>query len=264
MSWLKNHKKQILQLLLVLGLGIIISLIFVLVFFLTGVMYWDGGIKINADLFHDLQNNIWLYVVFVVVDAVGCTILSMNPLGSGVFVWLGIALFGANWKCYVATLLGCVLSYVMIDALGRFGGSKLIIKIFGEDEFRKVEKMINEKGLTYVPIMYLLPLFPDDFICLCVGSMKMKWWLHMTYGTIGKAVGIATVVFGVSIIPTNLFLPLTLDKLYNWFVLIACLIVYITCLFKVARWIDKKLTAWVRKKRDNKINNINKENTGGN
>ena len=76
----------------------------------------------------------------------------------------------------------------------------------------------------------------------------------MTYGAIGKAVGIATVVFGVSIIPTDLFIPLTLDKLYNWFVLGACLIVYITCLFKIARWIDKKLTAHIRKKREEKEN----------
>lgn len=216
---------------------------------LTGVMYWDNGIHIDTDLFNSLKDNVWLYIIFVVVDAIGCVILSMNPLGSGVFVWLGIALFGANWRCYVATLIGCILSYVMIDALGRFGGSKLIIKIFGEEEFRKVEKMINEKGLTYVPIMYLLPLFPDDFICLCVGSMKMKWWLHMIYGAIGKAVGIATFVFGVSIIPTDRLLPITFENLYDWFILIGVLIVYITTLFKVAHFIDNKLTAYLRKKR---------------
>ena len=254
MSWLKSHKKQILQLLLVLALGIAISLIFVLVFFLTGVMYWENGIKINADLFHDLQNNIWLYVVFVIVDAVGCTILSMNPLGSGVFVWLGIALFGANWKCFVTVLSGCLLSYIMIDAIGRFGGSKLIIKIFGKEEYDNATEIINEKGYVYVPISYLLPVFPDDFICLCVGSMKMKWWVHMIYALIGKSVGIATVVFGVSIIPKEMFLPLSFDKLYNYFVLIACLIVYITLLFKIARSIDKKLTKKLEEKKKEQEN----------
>ena len=145
----------------------------------------------------------------------------------------------------------------MIDAIGRFGGSKVIVKIFGEEEYLKTERLINERGLVYVPIMYLLPLFPDDFICLCVGSMKMKWWLHMLYGAIGKAVGIATVVFGVSLIPVELFLPLSFDKLYNWFVLIACLIVYITCLFKGARWLDKKLSGWMKKRREAKENEVN-------
>lgn len=251
-KWIKEHKKQLIELLIVLGLGLVVSSVFVLVFYLTGVIYYDSGFKINTELFYDLRGNIWLYVVFVIVEMIGATLLCMNPIGSGVFVWLGIALFGANWKCFIAAFLGCILSYVMIDALGRFGGSKLIIRLFGKDEYEKTERLINEKGLVYVPIMYLLPLFPDDFICLCVGSMKMKWWLHMTYGAIGKAVGIATVVFGVSIIPTELFLPITLDKLYNYFVLIACLIVYITCLFKGARLLDKKISGYIEKKKGGK------------
>lgn len=249
-TWIKNHKKQLLQLLLVLVLGAAISGIFMLIFMLTGVIQYDGGFKFNAELFNELRDKPILYVVFVLVEAVGSALLCMNPIGSGVFVWLGIALFGANWKCFVAALSGCLLSYVMIDALGRFGGSKLIIRIFGKEEYDKTDALIKEKGIVYVPIMYLLPLFPDDFICLCVGSMKMKWWLHMLYCAIGKSVGIATVVFGVSLIPKELFIPISVDKIYNWFVLIACLIVYITLLFKVARWIDKKLSAYLKRRKE--------------
>ena len=250
MKWIKAHKKQLLQLLLVLGIGIVISSIFFLIFYLTGVIQFDNGFVFNNAMFEELKDNPMLYIVYVLVEAIGATLLCMNPVGSGVFVWLGIALFGANWKCFLATFGGCILSYIIIDALGRFGGSKLIIKIFGKEEYEKTEELINEKGMVYVPIMYLLPLFPDDFICLCVGSMKMKWWLHMLYGAIGKAVGIATVVFGVSLIPKDLFLPFTFDKVYNWFVLGACLIVYITCLFKIARWIDKKLSAYLKARRE--------------
>ena len=248
-KWIKKHKKQLVELGIALVVGLVISGLFLLIFCLTGVIQFDGGFKFNADLFDKLRNNPLLYIVFVLVEAIGCTVLCMNPVGSGVFVWLGIALFGPNWKCFLVTWGGCVLSYIFIDALGRFGGSKLIIRIFGEDEYNRTNALINEKGMVYVPIMYLLPLFPDDFICLCVGSMKMKWWLHMLYGAIGKAVGIATVVFGVSIIPKELFLPITADKIYNWFVLIACLIVYITTLFKIARWIDKKLTAYLENRK---------------
>ena len=251
-KWLKSHKRQIGQLILAIVLGIIVSGIFLLVFYFTGVFYWDNGFKFNIELLNGLRNSVWLYFAFVGIMAISGTLLCMNPVGSGVFVWLGIALFGANWKCFIATLGGCLLSYIMIDAIGRIGGSKLIIKIFGEKDYIKTKDLINEKGIVYVPIMYLLPIFPDDFICLCVGSMKMKWWLHMIYALIGKSVGIATVVFGVSIIPKDLFLPITIDKLYNYFVLIACLIVYITCLFKMARWLDKKLSKWLERKQNEK------------
>ena len=248
-KWLKKHKHQLLQLLLAFGIGFVISGIFLLIFALTGVISFKGGIRFNAKLFDDLRNNPMLYIVFVLVSAISATLLCMNPVGSGVFVWLGIALFGANWKCFLATFGGCLLSYIFIDALGRFGGSKLIIRIFCQKEYERTSALIDEKGLVYVPIIYLLPVFPDDLVCLVVGSMKMKWWIHMTYAAIGKAIGIATVVFGVSLIPKDIFLPLTFDKLYNWFVLGACLIVYITTLFKCARWIDKKLSAYLQKRR---------------
>lgn len=248
-NWIKTHKKQLFQLILAFVIGFAISGVFLLIFGLTGVMKFDDGIKFNAELFNNLRNNPLLYVVFVLVMAVSGTLLCMNPIGSGVFVWLGIALFGANWRCFITVLSGCLLSYIFIDALGRFGGNKLIIKIFGKEEYEKTNDLIKEKGMVYVPIFYILPLWPDDFICLCVGSMKMKWWLHMLYAIIGKSIGIATVVFGVSVIPTHLFLPLTTDKLYNWFVLIACLIVYISFLLKCARYIDIKLTERLKKKR---------------
>ena len=238
--------------LIAIGLGFVVSGIFLLIFYLTGVFYWDGGFKFNAELLDSLRDSIWLYFVFIGIMAAGCVLLCMNPIGSGVFVWLGIALFGPNWKCFLASFAGCFLSYVIIDAIGRFGGSRIVKKIFGEEEYQKAEDLINEKGLTYVPIMYLLPVFPDDMICLVVGSMKFKWWIHMVFAAVGKSVGIATVVFGVSIIPKDLFLPITLDKLYNWFVLIACLIVYVFVLFKLARWIDKKVTKYVEKKRKEK------------
>jgi len=247
-KFLRKYKKQLLQILLVVGIGIVISAIFLLIFFLTGVFYIDGGVKFNAELFAALRNNPLLYVVYIAVEAIGATLLCMNPIGSGVFVWLGIALFGPTWKCFLAAFAGCFLSYILIDALGRFGGAKLIIKILGEEDYKKVEDLINKKGYTYIPIIYLLPVFPDDLTCLVVGTMKFKWWYHMLSAFIGKAVGIATVVFGVSLIPTQLFLPITFDKLYNWFVLIACLIVYIVLIFKASKWIDKKISAWLEKR----------------
>ena len=247
-KWLKEHKKTIIKVLLLLGIGVAISGVFLLIAYLTGVIYVDGGLKFNTELFNSLKDSPWLYIVYMLVASIGATLLCMNPLGTGLFTWLGIALFGANYKCFLATFGACLLSYLIIDFIGRFGGSKLIIKIFGEEEYKKTEKLINEKGITYIPIMYLLPIFPDDMICLVVGSMRFKWWLHMLYASIGKSVGTATIVFGVSLIPKEQFLPISIDKLYNWLVLIAVIIVYVTILFKVARWIDKKVTNHIKNK----------------
>ena len=256
-NWIKTHKKQIIQLLIAIGVGVVISGIFLLIFYLTGVFYWDNGFKFNIDLFNALRDNPWLYVVYMLVEAAGCVLLCMNPVGSGVFVWLGMALFGANWKCFLATFGGCFLSYIIIDAIGRFGGSRIVKKIFGEEEYKKISDLISNKNPLYILFIYLGPIFPDDFTCLVAGSMKINWWLHMLFALIGKSVGIATVVFGINIIPKELFLPITADKLYNWFILVACLIVYIVVILKLFKWANKKVAKLLEKKRGG---NQNEEN----
>ena len=254
----KDLRKTIFKILLLLGIGVAISGVFLLIAYLTGIIYVDGGLKFNTELFNSLKDSPWLYIVYMLVASIGSTLLCMNPLGTGLFTFLGIALFGANWKCFLATFGACFLSYLLIDAIGRFGGSKIIVKVFGKAEYENTKELINEKGITYIPIMYLLPIFPDDMICLVVGSMRFKWWLHMIYAGIGKSVGTATIVFGVSLIPKEQFLPISVDKLYNWLVLIAVLIVYITILFKVARWADKKVTNHIINKRE-RLENERKE-----
>lgn len=253
-SWIKQHKKQLLQLALTFAVGVAISLLFLLVFCLTGVITFDGGFSFNAELFESLKGNPWIYIVYLLVEAIGCAVLCMSPAGSGVFVWLGIALFGANWKCFLVVLAGCLLSYMIIDAMGRFGGSKMIIRIFGKDEYDRIVNLINTKGILYALIIYTAPLFPDDFCCLVFGSIKMKWWLHMLFALIGKSVGIATVVFGVSLIPTELFIPFSMDKIYNYFVLGGCLIAYVTVLFRFFRWANAKIGDFLEKRRERKEN----------
>ena len=86
-KWIKIHKKQLLQLLLAFGIGVVISSIFLLVFGLTGVISFKGDVRFNAELFNELRGNPLLYIVFVLVMAISGTLLCMNPVGSGVFVW---------------------------------------------------------------------------------------------------------------------------------------------------------------------------------
>ena len=56
-----------------------------------------------------------------------------------------------------------------MDLIGRFGGNKAIVKILGQEEYDEAKDLIQEKGMVYVPVMYLLPIFPDDAICMVSG-----------------------------------------------------------------------------------------------
>ena len=68
-NWLKGHKKQLIQLGVALLLGVIVSGIFLLVFYLTGVIYYENGFKFNADLFDNLKGNVWLPLLCIQIES---------------------------------------------------------------------------------------------------------------------------------------------------------------------------------------------------
>ena len=76
------------------------------------------------------------------------------------FILVGVAMFGATWQTFLLCFAGVITSSFLMDILGRFGGSKIIIKLIGEEDYLKAEKLIKEKGISYLPLFYLFPAFP--------------------------------------------------------------------------------------------------------
>ncbi len=251
MSLLKKHKRQIILALLMVLVLMVIGFIFLGILFATGVITIDGGsLNLNVDIFNSLADTWWLYIVFLLLQIAVTTLLSFVPATSMMFIFGGIALFGANYKCFLICFAGVIISSVMMDLIGRFGGSKLIIKLIGEEEYNKAHVLVQEKGEVYLPLMYLFPIFPDDAICMIAGMGKIKFWLHLIYIVLCRGIGVATIVFGITLIPFSEF-----TTFYDWIIFGAIAIVYLTVLFKFARFVDNKLTAY----RQNKTKKNNEE-----
>lgn len=149
-------------------------------------------------------NNKWLGVpLFIFFQTLFTTLLCFVPATSMTFILLGVGLFGANIWTFLICFTSVILSSVAMDLIGRFGGSKVVKYFIGEKSYESGEKLLNEKGFAYVPIMYLLPVFPDDAICMLCGVYKLKFWLHLSYIVLCRGIGIFTIVFGISFIPSE-------------------------------------------------------------
>lgn len=86
---------------------------------------------------------------------------------------------------------GCILSYW----LGRWFGSKAVKWVAGsEEDFNKWSKFINEKGKIWYFITIVLPLFPDDILCLIAGSLKMDFGFYTLTNLIGRSIGLITML----------------------------------------------------------------------
>lgn len=227
-------KKKIIRIVILLSVVICISLAFFGVFLATGIITLDNGISFNLDLFKAIKGYWWSRLVFFLLQVAFTTLLSFAPGGSMAFILVGVALFGANYKTFLLCFAGVIVSSFLMDLIGRFGGSKIIIKLIGEGDYLKAEKLIKEKGISYLPLFYLFPFFPDDAICMLAGMLKVNFIYHAISILLCRGIGVATIVFGISIIPFETF-----TTLYDWLVCLTVIAFWVIVSFYIATKINK-------------------------
>ena len=246
---LKKYLKILIVLLVVATISVV--LYFVLKHFgLTDVQKLKGFLKSVGP---------WAVIVYILLRVFATIFLSFVPACSMAFDLLSIATF--DYYPPIVIFLICfasvVITSVIMDLIGRFGGNKAIIKILGREDYEEAIELVQEKGLVYVPVMYLLPIFPDDAICMVSGATKMNFWVHLLEIILCRGIGCATIVFGLQIIPQDLVDNL---KAFNWvFIgnniieyirLLVLIIAYLGLLFWFTRKIDKWLTKFLKKRKE--------------
>lgn len=188
-------------------------------------------------------------LIFLILQILSTVLLCFVPATSMTFITLGVIMFGANWKAFLICFSGIIISSFLMDAIGRFGGSKLIIKLVGEKTYNEALELLQTKGVVYVPIMYLLPVFPDDAICMCCGALKIKWWVHYIEIILCRGIGCATIVFGVNLLPQDLMNALSpfdwafiSTHIFDYLTMLTVLAFWVIVMLFIARKIDKWLT----------------------
>lgn len=247
-KWDDKHRRQIRNLVLFFLVILLISLALFGILWLTGVIYFDDGMHFSTELFKDVKGSFWAYPTFIAIQIVITILGCFIPGTSAAMIGAAVALWGSTWQTFVTCTIGVVLSSVGMDLVGRFGGSKAVIRLIGQKDYDEAVRLVSEKGYTYLPFMYLLPLFPDDALCMCAGIAKMNFWYHLLIIILFRSIGIATIVFGIGIIPYKEWLPFA-DHIYDWFVCLGVIVAYVMALLKISRIIDRKVTAWLEKRR---------------
>lgn len=240
---MKKYKSQIIKIAVLLLVLIAISGLVFGILVWTNVIQFDNGIVINQELFIGIKGEWWFYLVFFIIQITFTILLTFMPLGSMMFIVLGIALFGATWQTFLLVFGGVIASSLLMDVIGRFGGSKIVVWLIGQKDYDKALDLIKTKKYSYLPFMYLLPMFPDDALCMVAGMSKINFWYHLTVILLCRGVGTATIIFGINLVPYQNF-----TTFYEWFVLGGVLILYVSLLLKIANFIDKKLSKIIAKK----------------
>ena len=179
------------QLIKLLKLGVITTIFLIaieIVFMLPGVKeFFESWVHNSSG---------WvLWAVLWVLFFLQCNVLNIPAVSLlQISVLVGINVISWQYILLVmsAYMAGCILSYW----LGRWFGAKAIKWVAGSDEdFNKWSRYINQKGRWWYLITVLLPLFPDDVLCIVAGSFKMHFGFYTIANAIGRSIGLITVLF---------------------------------------------------------------------
>lgn len=244
LNFFKNNKKKLLTLTIVLAFLIAISVVSMLVLQAFGIIYYDDdGMKLNNELFEDFISSWYGWVILILLQVVITSLLCFIPGASMAFILLIQAFFSRPWQAFLLAFSGVVLSSIMMYFLGRFGGYRICEKLLGKEDCKKASDLLNHKGAVYFPLMMMFPVFPDDALVMIAGTLKMsmKWFIPSIF--IGRGIGVATIIFGLSSIPYEKF-----ETPLHWIGFIMTCAILIIAIFYMAHRFNKFLEKRSQKK----------------
>ena len=241
---IKANKAIIIKYLEMILILAIISLATLLVLFLTKVLYYDGGFKLNKDLFDSFMGEWYGFILFILIQTVLSMLLCIIPGIAAAFVVFSTILFPNPWIAFLFSYSCVIISSASLYIIGRFGGYRVCEKMLGKEDCEKSVELLRTRGTVYFPLMMLFPIFPDDALVMIAGvsEMKLSWFIPSI--VLCRGVGVATIVFGISIIPFERF-----TSIYDWIIFITVCVFWLMQIFKIANKIDR----YYAKKRAEKL-----------
>lgn len=232
---MKQHKSEILRIAAAIGIVVGVSVAIFLVLLACGVIYYDDGMKLNSALVEAFRTSVWGIVAFLALQTVLTVALCAIPGTNMTFILLAVALFPEPVKAFLLAFIGVMLSSAAMYLTGRAGGYKLCEKLLGGKDCARASELLRNKGSVYFPLMMLFPAFPDDALVMVAGVIKMKLGWFIPSVLIGRGIGVATIVFGLNVVPFASF------SLYDWFVFVSACAFWIIVVFYLAHRVNLKM-----------------------
>ena len=140
-------------------------------------------------------------IIYILIQALQVIFL---PIPAAVICIVGSVIYGpflGAIYCSIGVILGSFVSFF----IGKTFGYRLVSWIVGIENTNKYTQILSKNGGLFLVIAFLLPMFPDDILCLIAGITKMKFRTFGTVTTITRPIGVIFMAFfgSGSIIPFN-------------------------------------------------------------
>lgn len=147
---------------------------------------------------------------------------------------VGGYVFGAGWG-FVYSTVALASGSLINFALGRMLGERFVRRLISAEAFGRLNRMVTHQGVVAVMVMFIVPGFPKDYLCLLLGLTTMPLKLFLPIAALGR-------------MPGTLMLSLQGASLYerNYWMLallfaVCALAVFLAWRFRerLYRWVEK-------------------------
>ncbi len=168
------------------------------------------------------QTGAWMPILYIVLQFLQVIVL---PIPSVVSTVAGVALFGAFYAM-IYSLIGILLGSFVAFIIGRKLGYRAVSWLVGEDTLKKWQRKLKGKDNLFLTLMFVLPLFPDDVLCLIAGLSTMTTKYFITVISLSRVIGIAATCYSFDFIPFNTWWGISIWVFFAIVILVSFVLIY--------------------------------------
>lgn len=219
---------------------LIITAFLVLTYFiLVWTDLWDKFNSVEKLRLFILDLGFWGRITFVFLQFLQVTFV---PIPSTILTIAGSIIYGP-FQGGLLSLSGILLGSVVAFMLGRVFGRKLVSFMVGKDTCEKWVKFLSKAKYAFF-FMMLLPMFPDDILCLVAGVTDMSWQFFVVTNLLTRPVG----VFVTSYLGSGEVIPYQGWGLVVWAIILTMAIVVMWLATKYEKQIEQFFVKMFKKK----------------
>jgi len=179
-------------------------------------------------------------IVYILIQ---CSQVIFMPIPAAIICVVGTMIYGpllCGIYCSIGILLGSFISFI----IGKTFGYKIVAWIVGKENTDKYSTLIRKRGSFFLIIAFLLPMFPDDILCLIAGITKMKFKTFFWITLITRPIG----VICMSFFSSGSLIPFSGWGIYAWIFILIIAIITTILIYKYQDRMQKYLIKKLLKK----------------
>lgn len=188
------------------------------------------------------KTGIWGPLIYILIQFLQVTFI---PIPSTITTVAGMVAFQNLPLVLICSLVGMIAGSLFAFFLGRVFGVKLLIWMVGAKSYNKYQKMLKGRDKMMLFMMFLLPVFPDDLLCIFAGITTMSYTTFLIMQIITRPIGIVGTVLSVDIlakIPLNTWWGILI-----WIIVGLAVVAMMVCLWKYSGKLENWLVRLITK-----------------